>query len=77
MPTMRRTMTGRFIAAAWLCCALLPGGAGGATETAPGPPTVLITGAIRTKEEAGRDKDRAVLELLRQALRGSAPPGRQ
>ena len=31
-----------------------------------------LAALIQTKEEAGRDKDRAVLELLRQALRGSA-----
>lgn len=30
-----------------------------------------LAALIRTKEEAGREKDRAVLELLRQALRGS------
>lgn len=30
-----------------------------------------LAALIRTKEEAGRDQDRAVLELLRQALRGS------
>jgi hypothetical protein len=30
-----------------------------------------LAALIRTKEEAGRDKDRAVLELLRQTLRGS------
>lgn len=30
-----------------------------------------LAALIRTKEEAGRDKDRAVLELLRTALRGS------
>lgn len=36
-----------------------------------------LAALIRTKEEAGRDKDRAVLGLLRQALRGSTPPGRQ
>ncbi len=29
-----------------------------------------LAALIQTKEEAGRDKDRAVLELLRQALRG-------
>jgi hypothetical protein len=35
-----------------------------------------LAALIRTKEEAGRDKDRAVLELLRQALRGSTPTER-
>lgn len=35
-----------------------------------------LAALIQTKEEAGRDKDRAVLELLRQALRGSARLGR-
>jgi len=32
-----------------------------------------LAALIRTKEEAGRDKDRAVLDLLRQALRASTP----
>ena len=35
-----------------------------------------LAALIRTKEEAGRDKDRAVLELLRAALRGSTQYGR-
>lgn len=35
-----------------------------------------LAALIRTKEEAGREKDRAVLELLRQALRGSTPTDR-
>ena len=35
-----------------------------------------LAALIRTKEEAGRDKDRAVLDLLRQALSGSTPKGR-
>lgn len=30
-----------------------------------------LAALIRTKEEAGRDKDRAVLDLLRTTLRGS------
>ncbi len=30
-----------------------------------------LAGVIRTKEEAGRDKDRAVLEILRRTLLGS------
>jgi hypothetical protein len=34
-------------------------------------PVLGLAALIRTKEEAGRDKDRAVLELLRQALHGS------
>lgn len=35
-----------------------------------------LAALIRTKEEAGREKDRAVLELLRQALRGSTQTDR-
>lgn len=35
-----------------------------------------LAALIRTKEEAGRDKDLAVLDLLRQALSGSRPAGR-
>jgi predicted nucleotidyltransferase len=32
-----------------------------------------LAAVIRTKEEAGRDKDRAVLDILRRTLRGSSP----
>jgi hypothetical protein len=36
-----------------------------------------LAALIRTKEDTGRDKDRAVLELLRQALRDSQSKGPQ
>jgi hypothetical protein len=36
-----------------------------------------LAALIRTKEEAGRDKDRAVLDLLREVLRASTPAGRR
>ena len=51
-----------------------------ATDVDLGGLSVRVLGLaalIRTKEEAGRDKDRAVLDLLRQALRSSTPTGRR
>jgi hypothetical protein len=36
-----------------------------------------LAALIRTKEEAGRDKDRAVLDLLRQALHASTAGGQR
>lgn len=36
-----------------------------------------LAALIRAKEEAGREKDRAVLDLLRQALRSSTAAGRK